>query len=193
LPKEVYGDPEFNDLDFGTLVEEVQLEEVKSTTVDAVMAEIRSSGSFTGSVKGSFVAPHRSRPLTKIALSNDPTGESSDQFGTRILDINLSTPHLEQVLLDTLEGLMREFIEGKASIKNIGNAEMTFVNLSDSLVDCEPNEIGLDSWFDVLHYYTPLGFLENLAKLLMAVYEIDVSVIPGKGGGLVLRRESAKT
>ena len=95
--------------------------------------------------------------------------------------------------MENLAKLMYEFIEGKASIKNVSNGEVTFVALSDSLVDCEPNELGMESWFDMLHCYTPLGFMEDLAKRLMSIYAIDVAVIDGKNGGLVLRHERKPT
>jgi hypothetical protein len=92
--------------------------------------------------------------------------------------------------MQQLTKLMCDYIEGKVSLKSVGNDDMTFVVLSEVLVDCEPNEIGEDSWFDVLHMYTPMTFLENLARQLEALYELKVELIPGKGGGLVLRRDS---
>jgi len=39
----------------------------------------------------------------------------------------------------------------------------------------------------MLSFYTPLGFLEDLALRLMSVYAIDVRVVEGKG--LVLRHD----
>lgn len=146
----------------------------------------------TGGKFGSsdFIAPHRTRPLKKIILSNAPTGQAIDGFGTHVLNLSNSEPHLEQLLMDKLTNLMCEFIEGKAQIKAIGNGESHFVQLSDSLVECTPNEDGLESWFDMLHCYVPLTFMEELAQRLMSTYEIDVSVVDGKDGGLVLQRET---
>lgn len=190
LPHEVYPDAEFNDMDFGEFVGEFDVEDVEHTTVDAVMKELTASGKFGGSLHGSFIAPHRSRPLTKIILSSAPTSQGVDGFGTRILNVNNSTPHLEQVLMEMLTNLMCEFIEGKASVKSMGKNDLTFVELSDSLVDCAPNEDGLDSWFDILHCCTPAGFLEDLAKRLMSVYAIEVAVVDGEKCGLVLRHEA---
>ena len=182
---DVYPDTDFNEMEFGEFVGEFDTEDVKRTTVDEVMQELIASGSFGGVT---FIAPYRNRPQKKIILSDAPTGEFVDGFGTRVLNINNSTDQLEQVLMDRLESLMREFIEGKASIKSMGNNAVTYVELSDALVDCTPNAEGGDSWFDMLRFYTPIGFLEDLAKKLMSVYEIDVSIIEGKG--LVLRREA---
>ena len=56
-------------------------------------------------------------------------------------------------------------------------------------MDCTPNEKGQASRFNVLHLYTPTDFLEDLAKRLMSTYVIEVSVVDGEKGGLVLRRE----
>lgn len=192
VPREVYEDVEFNELDFGDFIEEFDVEEVKHITADAVMKEIMDSGRFSSSIHGSFIAPHRSRPHKKIVLSSAPTGQVVDGFGTHILNVDNSAPNLEQVLTDKLTELMCEFIEGKASIANTGNDDLTFVELSDSLVDCAPNEDGLDSLFNILHLQTPAGFLEDLAKRLMSVYAIDVAVVDGEKGGLVLRREHEK-
>lgn len=182
---EVFPDADFDKLDFGEFVGEFDIEDVKRTTVDEVMKELVDYGSIGGVT---FIAPYRNRPRKKIILSNEPTGEIVDGFGTRILNIDNSTNQLEQVLIDRLESLIREFIEGKASIKNIGNDAVVYVELSDALVDRTSNAKGGDSWFDMLHFYTPIGFLEDLAKKLMSVYEIEVSIIEGKG--LVLRREA---
>jgi hypothetical protein len=193
LPFRVFPDAEFNDLDFGDFVEEIEVDDVVRTNADAVLEQVKASGKFSASMQGTFVASRRLRPMKKIILSNAPNGELTDGFGTQISNINLSTPHLEQVLMDRMAQLMREFVEGKASIKNLGNDDVVFVELSDSLVDCSPNEDGLDSWFAVLHYYTPIGFLEDLAKRLASEYRIEVSIVEGKNAGLVLRHEKART
>jgi hypothetical protein len=191
LPKEVYTDVEFNDIDFGQFVGETEVT-VKTTTLNSVMEELKASGGFNTSIHGSFMAPRRTRPLTKIILSNAPTGEAYDRFGTHIININQSTTHLEFVLMEQLTKLIFDFIEGRASVKHIGNDQVAFVQLSSSLIDCSPNENGLETWFDMLQSYTPVGFLEDLAKRLMSVYAIDVAVIEGKQGGLVLRHEPKK-
>lgn len=196
LPKEVYSDMEYNDLDFGEFIEEVEVDPVLHTTYDRVLQALTDSLhngiSLHGGLTSQFIAPHRMRPLKQIILSNSPTFQAVDGFGTHIYNVPLSTTHLEQALMDKVTDLMCEFIEGKASIKNHSNAEMTFVELSDALVDCEPNEIGMESWFDVLQYYTPIGFLEDLAKRLMAKYAVTVEVVDGKECGLVLRSDPSQ-
>ena len=150
------------------------------------------SGTFSSSVYGAFIAPHRSRPPKKIILSNSPTGVLVDGFGTHIININNATPNLQQVLMEQLANLMCEFIEGKAGLNCMENDRLTFVELSDSLVDCTPNEQGMASLFHILHEHTPPTFLEDLARRLMSTYAITVSVVDGDKGGLVLRREDAK-
>ena len=187
LPREVYEDADFSAVDFGEFVDEKEVGGVTRTTRDAVFANLGSSGSI--GMKPHFMAQHRTRPITKIVLSNRPNGEGTDGFGTRIVYLNLSTPHLEFVLIEYLTRLMCEFLEGKASIKTIETENFAFVQLSDSLVDCEPNEQGMDSWFDMMHAYTPITFLEDLAKRLRSVYLLEVEIIEGKEGGLVLRHD----
>lgn len=194
LPFEVYPDHDFNALDFGKFVGEIDIEDVKREVFDDVLTECmqREGGGFSTSMQGAFIAPRRNRPQTKIILTNSPDGEGVDGFGTRIININLSTPHLEQVMMDKLTKLMCDCLEGKASIKSVGNQNVAFMELADALVDCSPNEMGFDSMFNMLQCYTPITFLDNLAKKLMAMYEVDISVVQGKNAGLVLRRESKK-
>ena len=59
-----------------------------------------------------------------------------DGFGTLIEVVPHSTPQFKHVLSQKLTEVMGDFIEGRASIKSIGNEPMTFVMLSDVLVDC---------------------------------------------------------
>jgi hypothetical protein len=188
--REMYDDIEFNDLDFGEFVGELDAPGVQHVTHDAVMEQLAAGmrGGFSSS--GSFMAPHRSRPMRKIILSSQPTGQGVDGFGTQVLNINSSTPNLDLVLADAVTQLMCDFLEGKASIKSMGNDDFTFVEVADSFVDCGPNEDGLPSWFGMLHLSTRVGFLEDLAKRLMAVYAIQVAMVDGENGGLVLRREA---
>jgi hypothetical protein len=190
-PREVYHDTDFNSLDFGELASETEIEPVKRTTVDDVMQEAIASGKFSTSVSGSFVAQHRQRPLTKIIFSNAPDGEGIDGFHTRILNISNSNADPEQELMNKLHQLICDFIEGKASVKNIGNENFAFVDLTDSVVDCTGNEYGGGSMFEMLRCYTPIGFLEDLALRLMSIYAIDVAVVEGRG--LVLRHEAKKS
>lgn len=187
IPHEVFEDVEFNDLDFGELVQELDIQEVKFVTLDEVIDEITSSGLWNVQSCGEIVAPHRKRSFKRIVLSNSPTEQSVNEFGIQTLNINTSTPHLEHVLMEQIFQLIREFLEGTLSLKNYGNKEVTYVEFADSVVHCEPNDHRFSSWMDTLHWYTPQSFLEDLAKRLMAVFSIEVAVIDGKKGGLVLR------
>ena len=189
-PREVYQDIEFNDLDFGEFVEEVDVDEIERTTVEALLEEMQASSQGSFGVKATFMAARRNRPSTKIILTNRPDGEGVDGFGTRIININIKTENLEQVLMERITKLMHDFMEGRASLNNWCGDGFTFVKLSDVLVDCELNEIGEDSSFNILHLNTPMRFLDDLARQLTALYEVEVEVVTGKDGGLVLRREA---
>jgi len=191
LPYEVYNDIDFNELEFGEFVKEIDEPSVKHLSKDEVFAEAEKSGAGIVVGQGSFVVAHRSRPETKLVLSNDPSGEGTDGRGTKIVLINLSTPHLEQVLMDRVTALICDFLEGKAAIGSVDFADASFVQLSRVVMDCEPNELDQPTWFNMLTAYTPITFLEDLAKRLMAQYCIDVSVVDGKDGGLLLRHENS--
>lgn len=188
LRYEVFNDIDFNVIDFGEFIGEFEVEGIKHVERDDVMREIQESGRFSMSIHSKFMAPRRHRPNVKIVLSNAPSGTSTDGFGTRIVNINNYTPHLRQVLVDELTELMSGFIEGRYSLNNISNDDFVFVELSDSLVDCRPNEKGEESRFSCLHEYVPDKFLEDLATRLTATYEVDVSIVDGEQGGLLLRQ-----
>lgn len=187
LSYEVYEDTDFNAIEFGNFISEGDMDAMPRTTAEEVFAEVMKAGKFSISMESTFTAPRRSRPNKKIILSNAPTGEGVARFGTLIQNINLSTPNLEQVLMDEMSKLMYDYIEGRISLKTVSSDTTAFVQLSDALVDCEPNELGMDSWFDVLQMYTPIGFLEELGKRLQSMYAVDVSIVEGKEGGIVLR------
>lgn len=150
LKYEVFNDIDFNELDFGGFIGEFEDEGIKHVELEEVMREIQESGRFSASVKSTFMAPRRHRPNVKIVLSNTPSGTSTDGFGTRIVNVNNYTPHLQQVLVDELTELMSGFIEGRYSIKNMSSDDLVFVELSDSLVDCTPNEEGEESRCGIL-------------------------------------------
>ncbi len=192
LPFELYEDIEFNDLDFGEFIGESVLEGVRHQTYDEVMKEIHEqtekTGRFNASGSSTFMAPRRQRPSVKIVLSNAPSGVGRDGFGTRIINVNNFTPQVQQVVLDHLTELVNGFIEGRYSIKNISTDDFVFAELDDVLVDCTPNEQGEGSRFNILHEYVPKTFLEDLAIKLMANYEVEVGVVNGPKGGLVLKR-----
>lgn len=187
LPFEVHGDIEFNEIDFGEFLGEFDIEGVPHVALDEVLRKIQESPRFSTSIKSSFMAPRRHRPLVMLVLSNAPSGTATDGFGTRIINVNNFTPHLQQVILDELTELVSGFIEGRYSIKNMSNGELVLVELNDSLVDCTPNEEGKESRFNCLREYVPDAFFEDLAKRLMATYEIEVSIVDGPDAGLLLR------
>jgi hypothetical protein len=187
LPYEVYEDVDFNQIDFGEFVDEVEVLGIKHVQFDDVMRQFQASRRFSASVRSTFIAPRRHRPYAKIVLSDAPSTIETDGFGTRIININKSTPRLEQVLMDHLGELVSGFIEGRLSLKTIGTDDLVMVELSDAIVDCTPNEEGKQSDFDCLGHYVSGVFFEELAKRLMSTYEVDVSIVEGKETGLLLR------
>lgn len=188
LEYEIHKDVDFNEIDFGEFISEVEAEGIKHVAHDDVMREISGASRISAGGSVGFTAPRRSRPDTKIILTNQPAFVGRDGFGGKVINICNSTPHLDHVLLTSLTSLMQDYLEGRAMVKSVETPDCVFVELSDSLVDCTPNEEGLDSWFDVLNMYTPLTFLDELAQKLMAIYEVDISVVDGGKGGLLLRR-----
>jgi hypothetical protein len=186
---EMYGDMDFNSLEFGEFVGEREggVEHLSLDITDfceSILKEARPGEKISMGLSD-FMAPHRTRPLTKIVLSDAPSGEHYDGFGTRIINLSNSAPYLDHKITSCLLRLVYDFIEGKAAIKCIGNRDKVFVELSNALVECTPNEHGLNSWFDVFNYYVPLNFLHELAQRVMSLYRIKVSVVDGPKKGLL--------
>jgi hypothetical protein len=193
LPFEMYKDTDFNLLDFGEFIEEVDGAGIERRTYDEVMKhfeeQMMQGESMSSSINSEFMAPKRHRPHTKIILTSMPSGELAGSFGDKTTNININSPHLKQDVQDQIERLMTEFLEGRISLSTTSNSTTVFVDLSDAVVDCSPNEKGRDSRFYVLNEYITEQYLEELAKRLTANYRITVSVVEGRRGGLLLAKE----
>lgn len=194
LPYEINHDTDFNDIDFGEFVGEFEARGVSHIAFDDVISGMK-EGAFVVGGNSAFVVPHRIRPLTQIVLSGKPTGVEQDGFGTHHINICNDTPNLQEAVADALTQLMCDFLEGKINVETIGNSDSIVVRLSNCLVDCGPNEDGLDSFFDILHLQTTDVFVEELALRLQSRYEIEVTVVDDgdKACGLLIKRTSVKT
>jgi hypothetical protein len=192
LPYEVFDDVEFNEIDFGEFIGESELGSIRHVHSDDVFQQLLASGKWNSSIKSTFTASRRNRPNVKIILTDQPSGVGTDGFGTRIINVSNFTPHLQQILVDHVTEVVCGFIEGRYSIKNSENDEMTLIELGSLLVDCTPNAEEKPSRFDCLTEYMPDSFLEDLAQKLMSAYEIDVSIVDGISCGLLLRKSKPK-
>ncbi len=187
LPYEVYDAIDFNLMNFGDFIGEFDVDAVKHRQWHDVMREVEHSSRFAVGLMPTFMSLRRERPNVKIALSNAPSGTRRDGWGTKIIGVSNSTPHLRQVLLDHITEIVSGFIEGRYSMNCMETGEIFFAELTGLLVDCTPNEEGKASRFDCLAEYLPPGYLDELAKRLMATYEIEVDVVEGEKIGLLLR------
>ena len=183
-PVEVYDDIEFGEINFGEFVGEFDLEGIRHISYEEMKNQFKAGKKRGGSIKSTFVAPRRSRPLVKILLSDVATGKAADGFGALLEFINPRTPNLSQVLFDRIVDIASGYIEGRYSIKNFYSDEFLFVELSDSFVDASSGE----SRFNCLHEFLSSEQLEDLAKRLISTYEIDVTVVDGPNCGLVIKR-----
>ena len=194
LPFEVYEDAEFNEMNFGEFINEVEVGAIEHITYDAVMQQIRSGGKFTGTIQSSFVAPRRQRPLAKIIVSELPLASARDSVGMRTIFIDKTAPHFAEMLFERLYEVASGFIEGRYSLKTISNEELEFVQISAAVM--EMNQIAgeqqLRSTFDVFESYVSPDDMDELAKRLMAIYEVDVTVVDGAMGGLLMKRTSVE-
>lgn len=192
-PVEIFKDVDFNAIDFGEFIEEVDGAGVQRMTHVKMMEQFHDQMAkgegISGSINSDFIAPKRHRPHTKIILSSRPSGEMAGEFGDRIINININSPHIRQEIRDQIERVMTEFLEGRASLTTLATSKMVFVELSKALVDCTPNESGQESRFNILNEYVSVGYLEELAKRLMANYRITVGVVEDQETGLLITPE----
>jgi hypothetical protein len=193
LPFEIYKEADYNELDFGDFIEEVEGPGVERRSHDAVITQFQRQMSegegINSTINSDFMAPKRHRPHTMIILTTDPSGEGPGGFGDKVINININSPYLQQEVRDQIERLMTEFLEGRISLATTSNSKMVFVDLSGAIVDCSPNERGEESRFHILHEFVSTDYLEELAKRLMANYRITVAVVEGRHSGLLLTKE----
>lgn len=192
LPYEMYHDTDFNEIEFGKFLGEFDVNNIEKITYDEVMNQIASSGSFDMSISTTFTAPRKSRPPVKIILTNTSSGVAADKWGTRIINVDFATPHLAQVIVEHVQDIVRGTLEGKYSIKSVGSRDSVFLELSDLLVDCTPNESDQPSRFDCLLEFVPKTFLDDLAQWVRANYQVDVKLVEGKDFGLFLTKSDNK-
>jgi len=191
LPFEMFKDTDYNAIDFGELISDEETEAVPKTTFDEVMKLLHQKAHTEGaalsaSLNSTFMAPKRQRPFSKILITKMPTGLLPGRFGERMVNINSATPHLGTAVEEAVERIVVDFLEGRTSLNTMSCGDMLFVKLSDSVVDCTPNEEGKDSRFEVLHEYVGEYFLEDLAKRLMTNYLIKATIVEGKETGFLL-------
>jgi hypothetical protein len=89
--------------------------------------------------------------------------------------------------MDELTELVFGFLEGRYALGAVAFGECAMIELDKVLVDCTPNEEGKDSRFDCLGEFIPDTFLDELARLVIANFEVDVSVVDGPKAALLLK------
>lgn len=188
LPLEVYGDIEFNEIDFGRFVGEFDVESIKHVSEEDIWRQFKEAKGGSIGITSTFIAPRRQRPPVKIILTNGPSGTQTDGFGTRIVAISKYTPHLQTVLADQINDFVFGFMEGRYSIGNVIFADLVMLKLDDILVDCAPDVKDDPSRFNCLGKYISATFVDELAKLLVANFEVEVSIVDGPVAALLLRR-----
>ncbi|MEZ6136985.1 MAG: hypothetical protein R3C53_18985 [Pirellulaceae bacterium] len=185
LPFELYDDLEFNNLEFGELIEEIALIEEKDIEFDDIMRRIERSGHFKMDAADAVAVLHRSRPSVMILISENPTSAMRGGFGELIHNINLETPHLKQVVAEQLVELVRGFLEGRYDLPVLQGADIFMLDLTKVLVDTSEKE----SRFECLLEFLPDGFLSELARRVASRYRLQAKVVMGRGQGLLLEFE----
>lgn len=194
LPFEVYEDAEFNDMNFGEFVDEVEVGGIKHISQEELMQQVNDSQTFNATMKSGFVAPRRSRPQAKIIVSEMQLGPTGGRSDMRTLYVDKTAPHFKQNLFDRLYEVASGFVEGRYSLKTLITDDIEFVEFSDSIMELKvtPGEPQAESVFDVFSSYVSADDMEEIAKRLMAVYEVEVTVVDGNEGGFLVKRTSGK-
>lgn len=113
-----------------------------------------------------------------------------DGFGTRIVMVNSYSPNLLKVILDEVYELVSGFLEGQYAIKCLSAKEMVYVVLSDSLVDHRPETPDSEK-FHCLERLLPPDSFEDILKRIVAAYDVEVGIVTGPEGGLLLKRTNS--
>jgi len=188
-PVKVYGDVDFNEIDFGEFVEEVERDDVKHVQHDVLLEEINRrihhQGHFSFSMVSGFMAPRRNRPVAKIVVLDHQRQHQVIFPDAEIESLNRNEPHFTHVLYVRLLRLLTRFMQGEVSIKSMSDCEGgVYVELSDSLVDATQKDGG--SRFNVLKEYLPEHFMDDLARQITSLFLVDVRVVDGEQPGLYI-------
>lgn len=190
LPLEVYEDVEFNEIEFGTFIEEVEVAGIRHITREEAMELFQSSVRLSASMRSSFFAPRRQRPQVRIAIADAPLTPVDRCPDMRMLVVDKSAPHFRQNLVEQLYEAVSGFVEGRYSLNSLSTESTTFVDLSGCLVELKPipGEQRIESVFNVFSYYVSSADLEEIAKRLVSVYAVSATVVDGKEAGFVFER-----
>lgn len=190
LPFEVYEDVEFNDLNFGEFLEEVEVGGIPHVSRDEVFRRVHETGRFNSTMKSGFVAPRRQRPQAKIVISEMSLQSARDSW-MRSIHLDKTAPHFKQTLFDQLFEVASGYLEGRYSIKTLSTDGIVFVEFSDTVMEVSRNPsdpLNLESHFDVFDKYVSPEDMEEIAKRLMAVYEVEITIVDGDKGGFLVKR-----
>ena len=182
LPYQLYSDMDFNNLEFGELIEEIPLLRDEDISFDEIMRQIEQSGHFRIGGADPVSVLHRSRPTVMILISENPTGLLRGGFGELIQNINSETPHLKQVVSEALVTFVRGFLEGRYDMPALQGASLFMLDLTKLLVDAT----GKESRFSCLLEFLPDGFLNELARRISSRYILHAKVVTGESFGLLL-------
>jgi hypothetical protein len=195
LPFEVYEDVEFNDLNFGDFLEEVEVEGIRRVDYQDVLRWCRESTSVSATIRPAFVAARRNRPLAKIVLTEEAWQSGSESVGMRTIFVNKTAPHFRQTLFDQVYEVVAGFIEGRYSLKTLSTEAFEFISLSDSMMELKSKEGDprrLESVLSVFSTYVTIEDMKELAERLEAVYEVHIAIVEGGEAGLLLKHASKK-
>jgi hypothetical protein len=192
LPYELYSDVDFNEMNFGEFVGEFETRGVGRITYNDFMQQVH-KWTRSSSSDSSCVVARRQRPMVRLALTDVPLGTSTGA-GTRVIIVKKDVQNLEQLLLDNLMEVMSGFFEGRYSLPILSNDDVAFVQLSKAVIELkqgtEPGR--LDTLFDVFPSYVSVAMLEELAKRLISVYEVDLTIVEGRESGFIVTKTAGK-
>ena len=188
LPYDVYDDIDFNNLEFGMLIEEIPCDQDEDVAFDDIVRRIERSGHFKMGAATPVSVLHRYRPSVMILISDNPTGQIRGGFGELIQNINSETPHLKQAVAEVVLTLVRGYLEGRYDMSVLQGADVFMLDLSKLLVDAR----GKESRFECLLEFLPQGFLNELARRIASRYMLQARVVTGNSFGLLLEFEEHK-
>ncbi len=168
---------EFNDLDFGVLVDQKALAQ-QSVSYSDIMGVDSKTLSFDSS--SSYVVTHRYRPHPNILITDRLRPGIQRQNELYLVDPN--TPQIKQVVGECIYEIVRGFMEGRYSLTTITNDKYFMVDLSSIVVDAT-NE---NSRFECTSDFIPEGFLHDLAQKLSSRYAVNAAPVEGERIGFVL-------
>lgn len=183
---EVYPEVDFNEIDFGEYVNEVDDDTVTAITSSDWMSRLASVQRQVSFGPSNVMFPRRCRREGRV-LVVEGTGVRRNRYAhLEVITVGVDTPYVEVALQDAVTELVLDVLGGKLSLRQDTVDGQMFLDLCTIMQDhtCLDAEGAPD--YTVYARYVPGSYPFELAARLVEEFPVKVQVVVGQRPGLVI-------